>query len=232
MSAQNTSVPLYRVYRGGTPVHSEASGTHLGTEAGTPSLKSLSTLYLMKQKAVHPVVRPPVHQQKKCTTGEGGSGTLFEGKNAPVQVAEAAQKIDYQITHDVPFPDDPTAAQLDHARHMLVDCPSIGGKLHCWHCAHCDKALTCTAWRIRRSDVERFRQSEKPYSLYLVEKNTDAPGLSEWLERVAPGPTPDYAAFCPSYWRDCFGCPDYLAGKLRFCARYNRLNANAAEVTQ
>jgi hypothetical protein len=31
------------------------------------------------------------------------------------------------------------------------------------------------AWRVRRSDVEFFRQSEKPYSLSLAEE--DAPGV-------------------------------------------------------
>ena len=127
----------------------------------------------------------------------------------------------------------PDSAALEHARRMLVDCPSTKGKRHCWHCSRCAEARTCTAWRTRRADVERFRQSGKPYSLYLVEGGEEeTPGLSDWLERVAPGPTPDYAAFCSSYWRGCFECPDYLAGKLRFCARYNRLNNKAAEVEQ
>lgn len=65
--------------------------------------------------------------------------------------------------------DEPTPAQLDHARRMLVDCPSTGGKLHCWHCSRCDDTRTCSAWRTRRHDVEFFRKSGEPYSLFLVE---------------------------------------------------------------
>jgi hypothetical protein len=68
-----------------------------------------------------------------------------------------------------PPPDEPTPAQIDHARRMLVDCPSTGGKRHCWHCSRCDKTQTCAAWRSRRADVEFFREGRKPYSLYLVE---------------------------------------------------------------
>ena len=36
--------------------------------------------------------------------------------------------------------------------------------------SRCDKTRSCMAWRVRRADVEFFRQSEKPYSLYLVEE--------------------------------------------------------------
>jgi hypothetical protein len=60
-------------------------------------------------------------------------------------------------------------AALAHARRMLVDCPATGGKRHCWHCSRCPDTSSCMAWRVRRSDVEFFRQSEKPYSLSLVE---------------------------------------------------------------
>jgi hypothetical protein len=52
---------------------------------------------------------------------------------------------------------------------MLVDCPATGGKLHCWNCSRCPATETCQAWRGHRADVEFFRQSEKPYSLHLVE---------------------------------------------------------------
>jgi hypothetical protein len=65
--------------------------------------------------------------------------------------------------------DEPTPAQLGHARRMLVDCPATGGKRHCWHCSRCQTARSCLAWRGRRFDVEFFRQSGKPYSLFLVE---------------------------------------------------------------
>jgi hypothetical protein len=69
----------------------------------------------------------------------------------------------------------PTPAQLAHARRMLVTCPATGGKVHCWHCSRCPEARTCLSWRVRRSDVESFRQSEEPFSLFLVKE--DAPGV-------------------------------------------------------
>lgn len=62
------------------------------------------------------------------------------------------------------------AAELAHARRMLVACPIQKRKLHCWRCAHCEKARLCAAWRSRRADVLFFRQSEKPHSFYLAEK--------------------------------------------------------------
>ena len=172
MSAQNAGVPLYRPYIPGTAVHSKESGTVSGTEAGTLSLKALSTLYLMEQKSVQPMVQGPVHKQKKCTTGESGSGTLFEGKNAPVQAMETASKIDYQIENAPSFVNEPTLAPaaLAHARSLLVACPVQRRGLHCWYCSRCSEVARCTAWRSRRHDVEFFRNSEKPYSLYLVEE--------------------------------------------------------------
>ncbi|MDL2279237.1 hypothetical protein LJC15_01055 [Desulfovibrio sp. OttesenSCG-928-G11] len=63
----------------------------------------------------------------------------------------------------------PSAAELDHARRMLVACPVQRRKLHCWYCSRCSEAARCVAWRARRQDVEFFRNSEKPSSLYLVE---------------------------------------------------------------
>ena len=60
-------------------------------------------------------------------------------------------------------------AALAHARRLLVYCPSTGEKLHCWHCSRCDKTRTCTAWRGRRTDVEFFRRSEKPFSFSLLQ---------------------------------------------------------------
>lgn len=65
--------------------------------------------------------------------------------------------------------DEPSAAELDHARHQLVACPVQKRRLHCWYCSRCSEAVRCTAWRPRRQDVEFYRQSEKPSSLYLVE---------------------------------------------------------------
>ncbi|MDR1241796.1 MAG: hypothetical protein LBM00_03270 [Deltaproteobacteria bacterium] len=77
-----------------------------------------------------------------------------------------------ELRHPASTADDPTPEQIAHARRMLVDCPTAEGKLHCWHCSRCDRARRCTAWRIRRNDVEFFRQSEAPYSLFLVESDT------------------------------------------------------------
>ena len=33
---------------------------------------------------------------------------------------------------------------------------------------------------------------------------------------------PDYAAFCPDYFRGCFACPDFLRDRVRFCRKWNR----------
>ena len=66
--------------------------------------------------------------------------------------------------------DEPDPAALAHARRLLVTCPVQGRILHCWYCSRCSEAGKCSAWRSRRSDVEFFRQSGKPYSLYLVEE--------------------------------------------------------------
>lgn len=62
--------------------------------------------------------------------------------------------------------DAPAPEQIAHAQRMLVDCPVNGGELHCWYCSRCSEARTCSAWRTRRADVDMFRQSGEPYSLY------------------------------------------------------------------
>lgn len=36
------------------------------------------------------------------------------------------------------------------------------------------------------------------------------------------GLKPDYAAFCPDYFRGCFACPDFLRDRVRFCRKWNR----------
>ena len=105
---------------------------------------------------------------------------------------------------------------------MLVDCFITGGKIHCWYCAACPDSETCRAWSPRRADVEFFRTSDKPFSLLLMEapEETSVGGVS----------IPDYAAFCPDYWRGCSKCPEYRPDQLRFCTRYNRIHDDAAEV--
>jgi hypothetical protein len=66
-------------------------------------------------------------------------------------------------------PPDPSA--LAHAKRMLIYCPALGEKLHCWRCSRCYGAESggCKAWHSRRSDVEFFRRSGPPYSLFLAE---------------------------------------------------------------
>jgi hypothetical protein len=131
-----------------------------------------------------------------------------------------------KMMSDKPYRDNdssPTPEQLAHARRMLVDCPSTGGKRHCWYCSGCEKARTCAAWRTRRRDVEFYRHSGKPSSLALVEGHAPGPVASA---------APDYATFCSDYWRGCFQCPDYLPGPLQFCAKYNRQHAEASEALQ
>ena len=63
-----------------------------------------------------------------------------------------------------------SAAALAHARRMLVPCPAHGRELHCWYCSRCAETASCQSWRARRYDVEFFRQSEKPESVYLLEE--------------------------------------------------------------
>lgn len=76
-----------------------------------------------------------------------------------------------RLLANVNIADTPTPAQLDHARSLLVDCPSTGGKLHCWHCTRCAKEMKCMAWRHIPAAEMRFQRSAagKTYSLYLVE---------------------------------------------------------------
>ena len=34
---------------------------------------------------------------------------------------------------------------------------------------------------------------------------------------------PDYAVFCSDWWKGCFTCSEYMAGKVRFCRKWNRI---------
>jgi hypothetical protein len=68
----------------------------------------------------------------------------------------------------------PSTLELAYARSLLVNCPSTGGKLHCWHCSRCDRARKCAAWLPQRPNVIFFKRSEEPYSLFLVE---EVPGV-------------------------------------------------------
>lgn len=95
-------------------------------------------------------------------------------ENGPEQstFAQALYKNPESVRH-LPLADDsadaPTPEQIAHARRMLVVCPSTGGKRHCGHCSRCGDARTCSAWHGRRYDVEFFRRSHEPFSLFLVE---------------------------------------------------------------
>lgn len=53
-------------------------------------------------------------------------------------------------------------------------------------------------------------------------QNTVKPGPS--AETIpASSSLPDYAAFCPRWWRECFSCLDYLGAEhIRFCRAHNR----------
>lgn len=96
----------------------------------------------------------------KTLVGEGlsstssTSSTKMDGGNLKPDVAD----------------DEPTAAEMAHARRMLVACPVLKRPLHCFCCSRCEKARSCAAWRSRRADVLFFRQSEEPHSFYLAEK--------------------------------------------------------------
>lgn len=111
------------------------------------------------------------------------------GSVAPEQHAGILEALDVGRTYRDKGLDaePPTAAQLGHARRMLVDCPSSGAKLHCWHCSRCGNARRCTAWRTRRADVAFFRKSGEPYSLFLVESGAmrDAGGHDRHGDRNA-----------------------------------------------
>ena len=200
-------IPIEQVQQ----VQNIRAGTSAGTAIGTASLKSLAIKRLQEQRQVQPQVQEQVQAVSSCTYPEVAIGTLLGADSQ-------AKKILYPEKYD------PTPEQIAHARRMLVRCPAKGRDLHCWYCSRCGDARKCKAWHTRSSDVEFFRQSERPYSLYLVEGG----------ESDSHGQTPDYAVFCASYresYRNCFTCPDYQVNALRFCGRYNRLH-EAPEVVQ
>ena len=130
-------------------VQNGSIGTSTGTAIGTTSLKALALKQLQKQKQVQSQVQPQVQSLSPCTYPDLATGTASSPDSGEPT---------------------PTPEQIAHAQRMLVDCPSTGGKLHCWHCSRCGDARRCMAWRSRRADVEFFRRSERPYSLYLVEE--------------------------------------------------------------
>ena len=147
---------------------------------------------------------------------------LAEQKQVPREV-QAQVQAQVQPSQKCTYPtDEITPEEIAYAQKMLVDCFITGGKIHCWYCAACPDSETCRAWHPRRADVELFRKSDKPASLLLMEEQYAAGGVS----------VPDYAAFCPEYWKGCFSCPDFRADSLRFCGRYNLLHGEAAEVVQ
>jgi hypothetical protein len=160
--------------------------------------------------AVAPSDTSDTSDMKNCKESSpeenGGEQTTF---------AQVSYKNPGSVRH-LPLEDEftPVTAALAHAQRMLVRCPIQKRDLHCWHCSSCGEAQKCRAWHTRRHDVEFFKGSEKPYSLSLVEGS----------EMEASGQAPDYAAFCPEYWKGCFSCPGYVVNALRFCARYNRVH--------
>ncbi len=162
MSGQNGGVSLYRVYRSDTPIHLGEGDTPDDTRPDTPSLKSLAGKYLSEEKTIQQAIQSPIQQGEKRIA-------LISGADTPERVLfchgedeKTERKIDSSINESTP-------EQLAHARTLLVDCPVSRGKRHCWHCSRCGDARKCSAWRARAAYVESFRQSEKPYSLFLVE---------------------------------------------------------------
>ena len=65
----------------------------------------------------------------------------------------------------------------------------------------------------------------------LAGEEPDASPLPPMKEIPGGGLKPDYAAFCPDYFRGCFACPDFLRGKVRFCRKWNR-TFNGVEVVE
>ena len=62
-----------------------------------------------------------------------------------------------------------THEQKAHARYLLVNCPIVRKSRHCWHCSRCGRSTKCSMWWGRREEVELFRKSDEPYSLYVAE---------------------------------------------------------------
>jgi hypothetical protein len=65
----------------------------------------------------------------------------------------------------------PDPAALAHARRMLLHCPALRVKVHCWWCSRCSggESGQCKAWHSHRAEVEFFRRSDAPYSLLVAE---------------------------------------------------------------
>jgi hypothetical protein len=154
-----TVPPLYTWDSGTSDIERDDSWD----KRGTKSLKALALA----------VLAVPLDRDK---VGQDVGQAL---KSCPKQEAPVGQNSEeLPKVHEVAFhlEEEQHAAALAHARRLLVDCPVVGGKRHCWHCSRCPGAATCQAWHERRLDVEFFRQSEKPYSLHLVEA-LEGPGV-------------------------------------------------------
>ena len=70
------------------------------------------------------------------------------------------------------IPQKPTQEQVAHAHSLLVLCPVKKQSIHCWHCSRCSVSHECLAKRSLSREVDFFIQSEKPYSLYLIEQGS------------------------------------------------------------
>lgn len=68
--------------------------------------------------------------------------------------------------------DEPTPAQLAHARSLIIFCPASGRKLHVWHCTRCAKEMRCMAWRRIPGAEMRFQRTAggKTLSVELAER--------------------------------------------------------------
>ena len=62
-----------------------------------------------------------------------------------------------------------TPEQVSYARGLLVSCPMLQKRRHSWYCSRCDKTTSCSAWWTLRFEVNFFRASSEPFSLFVVE---------------------------------------------------------------
>ena len=125
---------------------------------GTKSLKALAQAFLSVPSERDKVGQGAGQPQKSCPTDEAVVGQKTAQNSPSEEEVLSLEKYDT-----------PTPEQITHANCMLVMCPVQGRNLHCWHCSRCGDTQTCKVWQTRRADVEFFRKSGPPFSLYLVE---------------------------------------------------------------
>jgi hypothetical protein len=63
---------------------------------------------------------------------------------------------------------------LKYAHTLEVICPSEFTRRHCWYCAYCEVSKKCPAWRMLTLEVEFYKRSGPPLSLYALEEMENA----------------------------------------------------------